>query len=65
MYSLVQKLTNSIPEVLLSTLIPKFKFSVAKNADDIVWNLSGVSFPTLGKESNTPTFPISVQAISV
>ena len=65
MYSLVQKLTNSMPEVLLSTLIPKFKFSVAKNADDIIWNLSGVSFPTLGKESNTPTFPISVQAISV
>ena len=51
MYSLVQKLTNSIPEVLLSTLIPKFKFSVAKNADDIVWNLSGVSFPTLGKKA--------------
>ena len=50
-------------EVVLSVLVPKFRFLLAKNANDIVWNLGTVAYPTIGKENSTPAFPVAIERI--
>ncbi|KAK7676766.1 hypothetical protein QCA50_020289 [Cerrena zonata] len=52
-------------KVLLSVLLPKFRISPAGNTKDVVWNLSGIQYPTLGRESNKPAFPITMERISI
>ena len=51
------------PEVVLATLLSSFKVSPAKNAKDVVWNMAGVRYPTVGKDSLQPSFPLTMEAL--
>lgn len=53
----------ALSEVILSILIGSFKFSLPENKDEIVWNLAGVRYPTVGKDSDKPRFPMRVELL--
>ena len=48
-------------EVVLTILLGSFKFSLPKQ--EIVWNLAGVKYPTVGRASTKPSMPIVVERI--
>ncbi|TCD64103.1 cytochrome P450-dit2 [Steccherinum ochraceum] len=50
-------------KIVLSVLIDSFKFSI-DNKTKIVWNLAGVKFPTVGKDSVKPAFPMVVERLA-
>ncbi|TCD69775.1 cytochrome P450-dit2 [Steccherinum ochraceum] len=50
-------------KVILSVLIKSFKFSLPDNKNEIVWNLAGVRYPTVGNATK-PSFPMKVGRIS-
>ena len=45
-------------EVVLSVLITHFTFE--SSGKPIEWNIGGVMYPTVGKESNRPELPLRV-----
>lgn len=45
-------------EVVLSVLITHFTFE--SSGKPIEWNIGGVMYPTVGKESNRPELPLKV-----
>ena len=51
-----------LPEVILAVLITNFKFSAT--GAEIVWNVGGVSYPTIGRETDKPSLPIKIQALA-
>lgn len=51
-------------EVVLAIILESFRFSKADNGDKVVWNLAGVRYPTVGRESNKPSFPMKVELIA-
>ena len=51
----------SSTEVVLSVLLESFKFSLT--GKEIVWNLSGVSYPTMDRESVEPSLLLRVEAL--
>lgn len=46
------------PEVVLSLLISKFTFELSDKP--IVWNISGIRFPTVGVDGTKPELPLKV-----
>ena len=48
-------------EVVLTTLIRKFKFSMSDK--EIYWNLAGVCFPTTEIDSIDTSLPLVVEAL--
>lgn len=56
-------LTYFLVEVVLATMVPRFKISLANNADEIYWNLANVRYPTVGKFSDKPEYPIKLERI--
>ena len=50
-------------EVILATLLSKFKVTLADNADEVYWNVAAVRYPTIGKESTKPEYPIKLTPI--
>ncbi|KZT12276.1 cytochrome P450 [Laetiporus sulphureus 93-53] len=46
-------------KVLLSVLLSTFVFE--STGKPIEWNVSGVYYPTVGKESNTPSLPLKIR----
>ncbi|KAJ3534433.1 hypothetical protein NM688_g7137 [Phlebia brevispora] len=48
-------------KVILSTLLARFRFSPSDK--DIVWNISGIVYPTVGKLSTKPSLPVMVEPI--
>ncbi|KAJ3478664.1 hypothetical protein NLI96_g9603 [Meripilus lineatus] len=48
-------------KVVLTILLGSFKFSLPKQ--EIVWNLAGVKYPTVGRASTKPSMPIVVERI--
>ncbi|KAJ3488875.1 hypothetical protein NLI96_g2508 [Meripilus lineatus] len=48
-------------KVVLSVLIATFKFSLSDQ--DIVWNLAGAKYPTVGKTSTKPSMPMKVELL--
>lgn len=48
-------------EVVLSVLLESFKFSLSDKA--IVWNISGVSYPTVGPTDVHAQLPLMVEVI--
>lgn len=46
------------PEVVLSLLISKFTFEMSDKP--IVWNISGIRFPTVGVDGTKPELPLKV-----
>ena len=46
-------------EVVLSVLLPMFRFSLSNK--EIVWNVSFVKYPTVGKKSNRPSMPLKLE----
>ncbi|OSX56068.1 hypothetical protein POSPLADRAFT_1161078 [Postia placenta MAD-698-R-SB12] len=46
-------------KVVLSVLLSSFIFK--PTGAPIVWNLGGVNYPTVGRESNTPRLPLKVE----
>ncbi|KAK7691797.1 hypothetical protein QCA50_005200 [Cerrena zonata] len=51
-------------KVVLSVLIPKFRVSLAQETKEVVWNLSGLRYPTVGRESTKPAFPVRMECIT-
>jgi len=51
-------------KVVLSMLLHSFRFSLPNNSEDIVWNLANIKYPTIGKDSNTPSFPMKVERVN-
>ncbi|KAJ3489260.1 hypothetical protein NLI96_g2239 [Meripilus lineatus] len=49
-------------KVVLSLLLGSFKFSLPDH--EIVWNLAGVKYPTVGRISNTPSMPMKVELLN-
>ncbi|KAK7682247.1 hypothetical protein QCA50_014834 [Cerrena zonata] len=49
-------------KVVLNIILGKFKVSMAKQAENIVWNNAGVRHPTM-KDNVIPTFPVNLQRI--
>ena len=49
--------------LVLSTLLSKFKVTLADNVDEVYWNLAPVQYPTVGKESDRPEYPIKLTPI--
>ena len=45
-------------EVVLSLLISKFNFELSDK--HIVWNISGIRFPTVGVDGTKPELPLKV-----
>ncbi|KAL6306612.1 hypothetical protein BKA93DRAFT_824125 [Sparassis latifolia] len=45
-------------KVVLSALLPKFTFELTHKP--IVWNMAGVRYPTVGRESIKPEMPLKV-----
>lgn len=52
---------GALPEVVLSILLESFRFS--PSGKDVVWNRAGVNFPTVGRESETPSLPLRVEFV--
>ncbi|KAK7685185.1 hypothetical protein QCA50_011548 [Cerrena zonata] len=50
-------------KVVLAAMIPKFKVYTSDYRDDIVWNLSNVMNPTVGKESMKPEFYVKLERL--
>ncbi|GJE97651.1 cytochrome P450 [Phanerochaete sordida] len=50
-------------KVALAVLLRSFRFRPSEK--EIFWNLSGVSFPTVGEEGSKPMLPMKVEAIQV
>lgn len=48
---------------MLSVLIETFQVSPPDNKDDVVWNLAGVRYPTVGKVSTKPAMPMKVERL--
>lgn len=49
------------PEVVLAVLLRSFRFSPSEK--DIVWNLAGVNYPTVGKYATKPSLPMKMEVI--
>ena len=52
---------NNHPEVVLAILLRSFKFSLS--SQEIVWNLAGIKYPTVGRDSTKPSMPIKVERV--
>ncbi|KAK7677643.1 hypothetical protein QCA50_019334 [Cerrena zonata] len=52
-------------KVVLSTIVSSFKISLSDEAEDIVWNVAAVRYPTVGKDSTKPEFPLRLEPIKV
>lgn len=50
-------------EVVLSTILSSFKVSLAEESRDVVWNVAAVRYPTIGKDSTKPEFPLRLEHI--
>ncbi|KAK7691817.1 hypothetical protein QCA50_005220 [Cerrena zonata] len=50
-------------KIVLSVIIPHFKVMLAENPDDIIWNLSNIRYPTIGKDSDIPAFTVKMERI--
>ncbi len=50
-----------LAEVVLSVLLKSFRFSPSNK--EIVWNLSPVKYPTVGRESSRPSMPMKVELL--
>lgn len=48
--------------MVLAILLRSFKFSPSEK--EIVWNLAGVNYPTVGRTSVKPSMPLKVEAIN-
>lgn len=54
-----------VAEVVLATIVSRFKIALADNADQVVWNFASVRYPTVGKDSNKPEYPIKLERINM
>ncbi|THH26895.1 hypothetical protein EUX98_g7288 [Antrodiella citrinella] len=57
------KFSQTEMKVILSTLLQDFKFSLPQNKNGVVWNSAGVIYPTVGKDSTQPSFPMTVERV--
>ena len=48
-------------ETVLTTMIRSFRFSVGDK--EVYWNMAGVTYPTVGKESDKPAAYLRVERI--
>ncbi|KAK7676951.1 hypothetical protein QCA50_020069 [Cerrena zonata] len=51
-------------KVVLAVLLEAYQFNMADNSKDIVWNLAGVRYPTVGSVSKFAEFPVKVIPIN-
>ena len=54
-------LITPLAEVVLSVLLETFKFY--PSGKDIAWNRAPVNYPTVGRESRTPSMPLRVEFV--
>ena len=51
-------------EVVMTVLLEAFEFSIPDTGKEVVWNLAGVRYPTIGKDSKFAEFPMRVTPIN-
>ena len=61
MLTLDEALTNVLAEVVLAVLITSFKFGMTDR--QVVWNTSGVIYPSMSKDTAKPEMMLKVQAV--
>lgn len=49
-----------LTEVVLAVLLSSFKFTMNERSKQIVWNMAGIMYPTVGKHSKFAEFPMSL-----
>jgi len=49
-------------KVILAVLLETFTFSEADNGKDVVWNLAGIKYPTVG-DNIEPECPLKVELL--
>lgn len=54
-------LSDCLVEVVLCVLLGSFKFSMSDK--EIVWNLAGAKYPTVGKASMKPSMPMRIELL--
>ncbi|KAK7676950.1 hypothetical protein QCA50_020068 [Cerrena zonata] len=47
-------------KVVLAVLLSSFKFTMNERSKQIVWNMAGIMYPTVGKHSKFAEFPMSL-----
>lgn len=52
-----------LTEIVLNVLLHSFRFSPSKKADEIVWNVAAVRYPTVGKKSMKAELPLKVEVL--
>lgn len=52
---------TTLTEVVLATLLESFRFEMTNK--EVVWNMAGVKYPTVGKDSSYAEFPMKVTLI--
>ena len=54
----------SLSEIVLSTLLTSFRFSLPNpGADDIVWVRAGVTYPATRKYNQKPSMPLKMELL--
>ena len=56
-------LTRPVAEVVLVVLLTSFKFSMSEKSKEVVWNMAGIRYPTVGKVSGHAEFPMKLTPI--
>ena len=54
-------LCSFVVEEVLAVLLPKFSFELTDQ--EITWNSSAVTYPTMGEESSKPEMLLKVRAL--
>ncbi|KAI0072184.1 cytochrome P450 [Panus rudis PR-1116 ss-1] len=50
-------------KIVLIVLLRSFEFDLDKDVGEVVWNVAGVKFPTLGRDSDKPAFPMRIRRV--
>ena len=59
---LQELIMNNMAESVLTTLLPAFKFELPDSPEPIMWNISGVVFPSMGNGSS-PSMLLKVTSL--
>lgn len=65
MTSLTSLSDPTFPEVVLATIVSKFKISLADNVNEVYWNLASVRYPTVGKDSSKAEYPLKLERLGI
>ncbi|KAK7684461.1 hypothetical protein QCA50_012408 [Cerrena zonata] len=50
-------------KVVLSVLLDSFRVSMTDTGKSVIWNMAGIRYPTVGKESRDAEFPMNIMPV--